>query len=328
MSVTSGAVICFNGRMHYCNYTLYPVGALSARAAAQPRDGVLLRGDNGGYACLQAWTELGDAPLEYELEALREGNPMRLGQRALACIELDGEARAKGVNLFDGLTIPRSHATLTVSATPSQVYNLHQRGFRVGKIKVIPKLASTVERLTNLAAMVPDWKWRVDFNCTLTLEEALQFWDMLPAAMKSRIDFVEDPCYYDVEVWQALQDAGMPLGYDMPVQNGNVIPRRTDKPMMRLVKPACHHSNTGLPVFTTYLDHPLGQCWAAYNAAAFYTGKPAEDVPLCGLVTQHVYRPNAFSEELGMDITPDFIPPKGTGLGFDNLLAALPWKKL
>ena len=314
--------------MHYTPYTLYPVGALSARAAAQPREGVLLRGDNGGYACLQAWPELGDSPLEYELDALREGTPMRLGARAMKCIELDGEARAKGVSLFDGLVVPRSYATLTVSATPSQVYNLHQRGFRVGKIKVIPKLAASVERLVNLAAMVPDWKWRVDFNCTLTPEEALQFWDMLPEAMRQRIDFVEDPCYYDVAAWQKLQDAGMPLAYDMPVQNEGSIPAQTNTPMMRIVKPARHQSNKGLPVFTTYMDHPLGQCWAAYNAAVFYTGKPAEDVPLCGLVTHHVYRPNAFSEELGMNITPDFPIPAGTGLGFDKLLAALPWKKL
>ena len=314
--------------MHYTPYTLYPVGAMSARAAAQPREGVLLRGDNGGYACLQAWPELGDSPLEYELDALREGNPMRLGARALKCIELDGEARAKGVSLFEGLNVPRSYATLTVSATPSQVYNLHQRGFRVGKIKVIPKLSATVERLVNLAAMVPDWKWRVDFNCTLTTEEALQFWDMLPEAMRQRIDFVEDPCYYDVNAWQALQDAGMPLAYDMPVQNEGSIPAQTSKPMMRIVKPARHQSTKGHPVFTSYMDHPLGQCWAAYNAAVFYTGKPAEEIPLCGLVTHHVYRPNAFSEEMGMNITPEFPVPAGTGLGFDKLLAALPWKKL
>ncbi len=314
--------------MHYAPYTLYPVGALSARAAAQPREGVLLRGDNGGYACLQSWPELGDVPLEYELDGLREGSPLRLGERALKCIEIDGEARARGVNLFDGLTVPRSHATLTVSATPSQVYNLHQRGFRVGKIKVIPKLASSVERLTNLAAMVPEWKWRVDFNCTLSVEETLRFWDMLSDAMKARIDFLEDPCYYEVEAWQRLQDAGIPLGYDLPVQNERIIPSRTTKPMMRLVKPARHHSNAGKPVFTTYLDHPLGQCWAAYNAALFYKDTPVDEVPLCGLVTQQIYRPNAFSEELGMDITPDFIPPAGTGLGFDKLLAELPWKKL
>ena len=319
---------CLNRGMHYTPYTLYPVGAMSARAAAQPREGVLLRGDNGGYACLQAWPELGDSPLEYELDALREGSPMRLGARALKCIELDGEARAKGVSLFEGLSVPRSYATLTVSATPSQVYNLHQRGFRVGKLKVIPKLASTVERLVNLASMVPEWKWRIDFNCTLSPDDALRFWDMLPAAMRERIDFIEDPCYYDVEVWQRLQDAGIPLGYDMPVQNESIIPQRTTKPMMRIVKPARHHSTTGLPVFTTYMDHPLGQCWAAYNAAVFYSDKPADEVPLCGLVSHHVYRPNPFSEELGMNVTPEFHAPGGTGLGFDQLLASLPWRVL
>lgn len=316
------------GGMYYSRYTLYPVGALSARAAAQPREGVLLRGDNGGYACLQPWPELGDSPLEYELDALREGSPLLLGERALHCIELDGDARARGVSLFAGLSVPRSHATLTVSVTPAQVYDLHQRGFRMGKIKVIPKLASTVERLTNLAAMVPEWKWRVDFDCTLSMEETLKFWDMLPEALKERIDFVEDPCYYDVDEWQQLQDAGIPLGYDTPLRNEKIIPKRTTKPMMRLVKPARHHSNSGLPVFTSNLDHPLGQCWAAYSAALFYKDKQADEVPLCGLVTQHVYRPNAFSEVLGLSITPEFCVPEGTGLGFDAQLAALDWKRL
>ncbi len=314
--------------MEYSSYTLYPVGAMSARAAAQPRQGVLLRSEDGGHACLQAWPELGDAPLEYELDALRDGNPLRLGACALRCMEVDAAARAQNSNLFEGKMIPLSHATLTVSATPSQVYNLNQRGFKVGKIKVLPRLEVTAARLVNFAAIVPDWKWRLDFNCTLTVDDTLRFWDMLSDSLKQRIDFIEDPCYYDVNNWQRLQDAGIPLGYDLPLQNEDEVPARTKTPMMRLVKPARHSSNKGLPVFTSYLDHPLGQCWAAYNAALYYSNKPEVDVPLCGLVTQHVYRPNAFSEELGLNITPEFTPPAGTGLGFDNLLAALDWKKL
>ncbi len=315
--------------MYYTSYTLYPVGAMSARAAAQPRSGVLLRSSDGGYACLQPWTELGDSPLDYELEALRDGNPLRLGACALRCMEVDAEARKSGKNLFEGLRVPRSHATLTVSATPSQVYNLDKKGFSVGKLKLLPRLEATVERLVNFAAIVPHWKWRLDFNCTLSVDDALRLWDMLSDEMKQRIDFIEDPCYYTVEGWQKLQDAGMPLGYDMPLMNGETsIPGCTTKPMLRLVKPALHMSNRGLPVFTSYLDHPLGQCWAAYNAALFYTGKPREEVPFCGLVTQHVYRPNEFSEELGLDITPEFKTPSGTGLGFDKLLEALDWKKL
>lgn len=315
--------------MEYATYTLQPLGALSARAAAQARQGVLLRSKDGGHACLQSWTELGDAPLEYELEALRDGSPLRLGRAALRCMEADAQARAESRNLFEGLRIPHSHATLTVSATPGQVYNLHQQGFRMGKLKVLPKLNATVERIVKLAAIVPTWKWRIDFNCTLSPEEALQFWDMLSPALKSRIDFVEDPCFYDVVAWQMLQDAGMPLAFDMPFANNeHQHPAHTTKPMKRLVKPALHCSNEGAPVFTSYLDHPLGQCWAAYCAAKYYTSKPIEEVPFCGLVTQHVYQSNTFSEELGMNITPVFTPPAGTGLGFDKLLAQLDWKTL
>ncbi len=314
--------------MQYASYTLYPVGALSARAAAQARQGILLRSDDGGYACIQPWTELGDAPLEYEMDALREGSPLRLGKAALRCMSIDAKARAEKRNLFDGLRVPKSHATLTVSSTPGQVYNLHQSGFRMGKLKVLPKLEATVERLIKLAAIVPSWKWRIDFSCTLTVEDTLKFWDMLPPALKSRIDFIEDPCYYEVTAWQALQDAGIPLGYDMPLLHDTDRHQCTTKPMMRLVKPALHKSTTGEPVFTSYLDHPLGQCWAAYCAAKYYTPMAEEDVPLCGLITQHVYQANEFSKELGLNISPTFTPPSGTGLGFDKLLPGLAWKTL
>ena len=51
-------------------------------------------------------------------------------------------------------------------------------------------------------------------------------------------------------------------------------------------------------------------------------------MPFCGLLTHLNYKPNPFSEQFGFNITPDFPVPAGTGLGFDALLAALPWKSL
>lgn len=314
--------------MFYAPYTLNPVGPLSARAAAQPRRGVLLRSESGGFACLQPWPELGDVPLEYELEALREGKPLKLGARALRCIEVDAEARHAGKNLFEGLTVPKSHATLPVSASPSMVYTLSQRGFRTGKLKLLPNPKAAVERLLNLAAMVPDWSWRLDFNATLTRETTLDFWNMLPEALRERIDFIEDPCPYTVENWQSLQDAGIPLAYDIPLHNDPGIPACTRTPMMRVVKPARDRSTDGMPVFTSYMDHPIGQLWAANRAAFYYKDTSPENIPLCGLVTQHVYQPNAFSEALGLRIEPELKLPSGTGLGFDDLLEQQSWKRL
>lgn len=314
--------------MHYVNYTLTPHGILSARAAAQPRHGVLIRNDEGGYGCLQTWTELGDESLDVELEALKAGQPMRLGARALRCASLDADARAKNVSLFEDLLVPKSHATLPISACPSMVHTLSQRGFTMGKLKVLPYIQASAERLMNLAVIAPSWTWRLDFNATLTPDDALQFWNILPEALRERIDFVEDPCPYDVDVWQKLQDAGMPLAFDLPAPGVAGMPECTHTPMHRVVKPARDRTTAGLPVFTSYMDHPVGQVWAAYCAAKYYTSKPEHEVPLCGLITHHLYEPTEFSRCLGLKIMPDFPVPEGPGLGFGDILEKLDWQKL
>lgn len=48
---------------------------------------------------------------------------------------------------------------------------------------------------------------------------------------------------------------------------------------------------------------------------------------ICGLQTHRLFEGNVFIEALG-DFSPEFKVPDGTGLGFDDLLEALPWTKL
>jgi o-succinylbenzoate synthase len=50
-------------------------------------------------------------------------------------------------------------------------------------------------------------------------------------------------------------------------------------------------------------------------------------VGLCGLQTHHLFEPDGFTGELG-PWAPAFKPPSGTGLGFNDLLDALPWTRL
>jgi len=45
------------------------------------------------------------------------------------------------------------------------------------------------------------------------------------------------------------------------------------------------------------------------------------------LQTHHLFEKDAFTESLGA-WKPDFTVPEGTGLGFDDALAALTWEKL
>jgi len=72
---------------------------------------------------------------------------------------------------------------------------------------------------------------------------------------------------------------------------------------------------------TSYMDHPVGQLFAAYVAAKHATSSR------CGLVTHVLYEKNAFIEQLGIDGM-RLVPPAGRGIGFDDLLERLPWKKL
>ena len=86
------------------------------------------------------------------------------------------------------------------------------------------------------------------------------------------------------------------------------------------------HENGLRLTFTSYLDHAVGQLYAAWRAA--------ECAPIfgsqlgaCGLLTHESFEPDPFFEQLGSEGA-RLVPPPGTGLGFDDLLETLPWKPL
>jgi O-succinylbenzoate synthase len=102
-----------------------------------------------------------------------------------------------------------------------------------------------------------------------------------------------------------------------------VIKPAIDEPFLLAEAAIAHRQKV---VLTSYMDHPLGQTFAAWEAARLglqFLGLPG----LCGLQTHHLFEPDAFTECLG-PWSPDFTAPAGNGLGFDDLLDALPWTRL
>ena len=75
------------------------------------------------------------------------------------------------------------------------------------------------------------------------------------------------------------------------------------------------------------MDHPVGQLWAVYQAADYYRNALPTEIPLCGLCTHLLFEPDPFLDQMG-GMNPQVAVPAGTGLGFDGMLEALPWKKL
>jgi O-succinylbenzoate synthase len=274
--------------MWFWRYTLMPRRALSALADARPREGALLRVGDG-FADVHPWPELGDAPLDEQLARLARGETTPLTARSLYFARVDAEARADGRSLFEGLTIPRSHWP-----GPDPPFD-----FDTVKLKDIDQIP-------------PKVRLRIDFNGRLRPEEFIYMAEALP---RERVDFVEDPCPYDGPTWSALrQSTGLRLALDRGVAEEGVD--------VLVVKPAVQEwpETAKEIVVTSYMDHPVGQLCATYVAAI-------HDVGVCGLFTHVLYEPNEFIERVHADGA-RLLPPKGTGIGFDDLLEALPWKRL
>ncbi len=96
------------GRAGSSNDMTLPVGSLNAVSQRREFHGALVRVDEG-IGCLHPWPEFGDAPIIEQLQMLRNGGTSRVIERALCMAAVDGAARRRGMNLFEGLEIPPSH---------------------------------------------------------------------------------------------------------------------------------------------------------------------------------------------------------------------------
>ncbi|HEX8619192.1 MAG TPA: enolase C-terminal domain-like protein [Thermoanaerobaculia bacterium] len=279
-------------RLWFHRYTLTPRRALSGIARPGERHGALLRvltGRVAGFADVHPWPELGDASLEEQLALLARGETTALTRASLQHAARDADARERGVSLFEHLTIPESH-------WPG---NEPPPGFDTVKVKGVQPVPEHV-------------RIRIDFNATLTPDEFLRIAATLP---NERIDFIEDPCPYDAETWRDLRNrTQLRLALDRFTGTADVL---VHKPALSAEFP----SFDGEIVVTSYMDHAVGQFGAAYVAA---TNRVSAR---CGLMTHVLYEPDPFFERIERRGA-RLLPPRGTGIGFDDLLEDLPWTTL
>lgn len=299
-----------------------------------------------GYADCHPWPELGDADLEDQLGILQIGGRTPLLERSLTMARIDAEARADGQWLFEDLEVPESHATfpyalgLTQSQTiaESRLDLLRSLGFSVLKLKVGRSPLIELAELERLMPAIREREFfvRFDFNEMLSASDVSGYLTALASELASDlswIDWIEDPCPFNVDHWERLRtDFGLPLALDRPAIR---LHEYRELPIdVLILKPAVMDpevvfqaaADLDVPVaVTSYLDHPVGQAGAAWVAAKAM----AERIPLVsgGLATHLAYEPNGFSDELLVE-NGRLIPSFGTGLGFDDRLEEMPWKML
>ena len=312
--------------IYHWKYTLKSNRNLNAVSSRREFEGALLR-IGEGFGCLHPWPELGDPELE-DLLIEFGGNELvsDLAKGALRMVRIDSAARERGESLIDSVKryIPESHATLP-ECSMGAVEESVERGYSVVKVKGDREFRGQLAHLEEIVRRWPQLSWRIDFNEVMTSEETLALCQSLPRNLRERIDFLEDPCPWNREQWALIRKtSGLELARDRgshhlePEERIVVIkPSRADLDVEDLEGKTL--------VVTSNMDHPLGQCFAAQQAGSM--GLEGVSLSSGGLQTHGLFEPDQFTERLGI-AGPSFTAPGGVGLGFDDLLQKLPWKRL
>lgn len=281
------------------------------------RQGALLQVefDHGlvGYADCHPWEELGDLSLKQQIKMLLNGQTTSLTYQSLYFAAIDAEARSQKKNLLEDLEIPLNHYLLPNAQDFTSVDKAFAEGFSFFKVKANDDDFLSVKGLLRYLKK-HQGKLRIDFNNKLSFEQ-FQRWIPTLDEYSSILDFVEDPFVYEGSQWKTIKknhQIGLAADFNPYYKNAAHV---------YILKPAVqtHHVKCDRIVVTSYLDHPLGQCCAAYIAGKLSLSEH------CGLLSHRIYESNPYSQCLSQK-GPQFTPTLGTGFGFDDLLKGQTWK--
>lgn len=319
----------------YCaHYQLFPKANLNAKSQLKPRNGALLRvefADHGiGYADCYPWEELGDLSLAAQLELLAQKKVTPLTQRSLYFAEIDAKHRSENKSVFLGKELPCNHLH---GSSPQDDGDNNK--FQFVKLKFGMDLEKEIEFIEKYydAIKEKNLKLRLDFNAAIPFEKSIQFFSKIKHKTDI-IDFVEDPCEFNFEHWKCIQKQfSVSLAWDRKL-NSSIFPENSKSAFQVLiVKPAIEnafHLVQKFPnqriVFTSYMDHPLGQLCGLYEAATFYETFPEKEEH-CGFLTHQLFEENFYSNLISTHDTIIF-PKLDSGFGFGSLLEKEIWKKI
>jgi len=327
-------------RIDYSAYILKKVGVNSSRV------GSLLRiewQEAFGYADLHPWPEFGDFYIKEQLKTLADFQKSpttivlpRILQRSLYFSQRDAQARFEKKSLFEDIEVPDSHYLITREdeVAVNHIEKIIQSGFTKIKVKIggDPLMAAvSISQLASYLVSIRPLQLRLDVNARWSVSEFKEFIEKIPADLKSIIEFIEDPFHSAPELWPALsRQYAVSFARDF----ADDLERDHLDYRVRILKPAVAdiqkiaeaEAEDVRFVVTSYLDHPVGQVCAAFEAAELKK-KYGNRVLQCGLLSQNAYEQNDFSEQMAAR-GPKFPEVGGHGFGFDEILTNIRWQQI
>ncbi len=333
----------------YSSYELHTQtsfsNGLSAKSNATIRKGALLKfqfkNKTVGYADLHPWEELGDAPLEQQLNALSHHHFSKQTYQCLSFAKQIAQASQHNTPLVYSNPLPENHFFSSYETiTKQDLYKKAEEGFSICKFKFGKNTKKEIEYLKNIYPTIQELKWKVrlDFNNTMRFEEAESFFYQIKNEINC-LDFVEDPCPFNIKQWTQLQEKHhVSLALDKKNQDMFSNLENNSQEIVKafrtiIIKPAIENADDFFLffpnqryVFTSYLDHPLGQIFALAEAQRFYKRFPHKK-EICGLLSHDAYEENVYSQEL-LTKKSILFPNLNSHTPFHSLLEKEHWKML
>ena len=319
-------------KLEYYPYTLTPKFAPNRLTEATPRSGALLRvwfSDCSlpGHADLFPWPELGDMPLQLQLETLKERIPLPLAASSLLWAHHEAKAHASGEEFFPGTSLPSHLTALDRAAIP--------HGTPLVKLKVTEEDVQNWPQVEALMERFPETRWRLDFNGLFTdMDRAYDSWNKLSHEAQDKIDFIEDPMD---EKHMAHEDIHQVFPGATIAVDRNPYPASLRRAEVWVIKPVNFAPDVflreamdfeGKIVITSSMDHPLGQLMAL-RAAQLLQRRSPRKVLAGGLCTQDLYLDHPQKNWVRTDNSClRAALTDGAGWGLSHALGKLKWQEL
>ena len=325
-------------KIFYSPYELKAKSPLNALTSELSQKGALLKfvfpQGTIGYADCHPWVELGDHSLQKQLELLANGVFTPLTRKSLAFAKRDADFSKRNKNIFEDQILPKNRYTCIDKPGFENLTKIKNSGFEFIKFKFGKNFEEESEYLLNALYFCEriSLSPQIDFNHSLSRDQLYQFLDKVTPYLPI-VDCLEDPIPYEEVEWKKLKDKfGVKLALDHGAQYDHLNKSDID---YIILKPSKHevsfheynNDNSTKIIFSSYMDHPLGQLCAMEEAISFTNQFPDLVAPYTAFLTHHCFENNEYSNLLKVEET-KLIPPKEVGFGFHSILQNEAWETL
>lgn len=298
----------------YARYVLETKANLNSKFQGRNRIGALLRvefeNQAMGYADCCPLEELWDLSVSLQLDLLSQKKCTAITKKSLLFSKksvVQNQKNQKQEKIGKDIFL-RNHMIIPYEKLDEkELLKIHQSGFKFIKLKFGLNLEKEIDFIKNHEYLLKkiNLKLRLDFNGVLCFGQARKFFSQIENQTEC-LDFIEDPMEFDFTRWAYLQDTyGISLALDrkMDLQKCSLFLDKSEQAFkVVIVKPALEDGFDLLRlfprqrfVFTSYMDHPVGQVCALNEALDFYRSFPEKQED-CGFLTHTLFQENEYSK--------------------------------